>query len=1445
MGLLILDRTVVKAFSRRKPALPVIVLLAIALVGLLAPGAIGQAQEAEGSPPSDYDGDGDGLIEVRNLSQLHAVRWDLNGDGVADHADYISTYTAAFPVADGGSVCPGGTTCTGYELTAELDFDEDGDGQITAADSTYWNGGAGWHPIGPLGVTPGLYGTIENPGSDQPSLFDATFEGNGYTIANLFVKRARSKSVGLFSVLGRGADVKNLELSGVDVEGYYYVGGLGGYSEPNTSITNVQVTGQVVGYYDVGGLIGEIFGSLTRSSADVAVTGNTHVGGLVGENEYSGTISDSFSTGTVTGTYKDAGGLVGYNEGGLTDKKGTIIRSYATGSVTGKTNVGGLVGKNLGYIRASYSMGAVSGVKAVGGLVGFSENGQRVKTSYATGSVSGTSEVGGSVGRTTRGALSGVYYDSDISGAAGAGGKTTAELTTPTGYSSVFASWNLDLDNADSDNDDSTGGDDPWDFGTALQFPALKADFDGDRTATWQEFGEQIREKGSVVLNSTPKQTEKKEPESKVDVDLGQVETGQQIRYTPPPLSKLSGAQGCLIGAGVLYKTVEGKEVVTRSDNGFSLDYSDGLPRLAGRAKFLAAPTTYRIEYICGFPHSWSGSYTLKVEVIGAGMGFGADNLGHVRLYRGQDRTINPPELFFAEGDVSYAISPSLPAGLSIDTSTGVISGAPSAIQDQITYTITATDSKSGGAQTATFDVRLSVKVGMHWPVSNMPDQVFEAGDRIEIVPPALVNPTGKLRYRYRSSHPGLLFLHPYSGTLLASSATPMVKNTYTITAYEDCRCNDRTPQRVNITVNVEVQDVHYLGAGQTVNIPAMALPNLSGNISYALAGTPALPTGLSFNTGTGQISGTLDPNATQPKQTYTITATDANSKTVEYRFKIEVRKLVMSGTEAGYEVGAGYPLSISPTTSGAIGTVSYSISPAASQLPDGVGFNTTTGEISGTPALEFAQKSFTVTATDSGSPPQTADYTVAINVTPSALVPRLTISGGSSVTEGDTAVFTVTATPAPSVWLWVDVTVSQAGDFGVSTGARTVTVPTSGSVTVSVSTADDSADELNGSVSVAVNPGSGYSVSGSQGSAHVAVADNDHHPPLVTSEVSVTGGSGITEGGDASFTVSASPAPSSPLSVSVTVSQVGDFGASTGSRTVTVPTGGTVTLTIATTDDGVDEPNGSVGVAVNSGSGYTVSSSQGSATVNVSDNDVPPASVDGCVEALSGSGSVQGSYGSECGSQARSGRYARFFTFSLSSQAAVRIDLESSLDPYLFLRRGLDQRSSGIVTADDDGGPGLNSRISRTLGAGVYTIEATTYGARRSGLFTLSVSGIPDQGQVQTLPVVSVTGGGGVTEGGDASFTVSASPTPLAPLSVSVTVSQDGDFGAATGSRTVTVPTSGSATVTVGTTDDTTDEVDGSVTVTVNALSGYTVSSSQGSASVSVADNDVPPPST
>ena len=463
---------------------------------------------------------------------------------------------------------------------------------------------------------------------------------------------------------------------------------------------------------------------------------------------------------------------------------------------------------------------------------------------------------------------------------------------------------------------------------------------------------------------------------------------------------------------------------------------------------------------------------------------------------------------------------------------------------------------------------------------------------------------------------------------------------------------------------------------------------------------------------------------------------------------------------------------------------------------------------------------------------------------TPSPAVPVVTATAGSRVSEGGDAVFTVTASPAPSQPLTVNLTVGQWGHWGASTGSRTVTVPTSGSATVTVATSDDNVNEPDGSVGVTVDSGGGYTVSSIEGTAIVDVAD-DEGPSPVAPEIRIAAGSGVTEGGDAVFTVIASPAPSQPLSVSVRVAQTGDFGAATGSQTVTVPTSGTATVTVSTSDDSADEPDGWVTVSVRPGDGYAVESARGSASVGVADDDDLPVPDVGCTEALAGSGTAQGSWEFWCRSRARSGRFAQFFTFSLESQASVTIDLESKVDTYLYLRQGLDQRSASVVAQDDDGGAGFNSRIAKTLDAGDYTIEATTYSTRRSGPFTLKVSGVPAQSpnRDRVVPVVSVAAGSRVTEGGDASFTVSASPGPAQPLSVSVTVAQTGDFGVAAGFQTVTVPTSGTATVTVSTSDDSADEPDGSVSVAVAGGSGYTVSTTQSSASVVVADDDDPPP--
>ena len=92
--------------------------------------------------PTARDRDGDSLIEVDNLTQLDAIRWDMDGDGISGNADY----GAAFYVADTGTMCSV-ASCAGYELTADLDFDTNGNGEADEGD-VYWNSGIGWIPIG-------------------------------------------------------------------------------------------------------------------------------------------------------------------------------------------------------------------------------------------------------------------------------------------------------------------------------------------------------------------------------------------------------------------------------------------------------------------------------------------------------------------------------------------------------------------------------------------------------------------------------------------------------------------------------------------------------------------------------------------------------------------------------------------------------------------------------------------------------------------------------------------------------------------------------------------------------------------------------------------------------------------------------------------------------------------------------------------------------------------------------------------------------------------------------------------------------------------------------------------------------------------------------------------------------------------------------------------------
>ena len=101
----------------------------------------------------------------------------------------------------------------------------------------------------------------------------------------------------------------------------------------------------------------------------------------------------------------------------------------------------------------------------------------------------------------------------------------------------------------------------------------------------------------------------------------------------------------------------------------------------------------------------------------------------------------------------------------------------------------------------------------------------------------------------------------------------------------------------------------------------------------------------------------------------------------------------------------------------------------------------------------------------------------------------------------------------------------------------------------------------------------------------------------------------------------------------------------------------------------------------------------------------------------------VAGSWGSDCVSSRRPGRYARYYSFVLPRAVTVRIHLASPTDTYLNLLAGTG--TGGVVIASNDDiarGSNTNSQIVSQLMRGTYTIEVTTFTAARTGDFVLRV---------------------------------------------------------------------------------------------------------------------------
>ena len=223
---------------------------------------------------------------------------------------------------------------------------------------------------------------------------------------------------------------------------------------------------------------------------------------------------------------------------------------------------------------------------------------------------------------------------------------------------------------------------------------------------------------------------------------------------------------------------------------------------------------------------------------------------------------------------------------------------------------------------------------------------------------------------------------------------------------------------------------------------------------------------------------------------------------------------------------------------------------------------------------------------------------TAATRASSTYAVPAITIVAGTSpVTEGTSAVFTLSRTGSPTAALAVNVTVSETGGDMVAAaneGDRTVTfLANAATATLSVTTASDNVDEANSVVTATISADTGspasYSV-GTPASAMVTVEDNDTRDVTVS-----TAALTVNEGTMGTYTVVLDSQPTANVMVTPSRTGSSDVTFSPPTLTFTASTWDTVqpvTVTAAQDNDAVND-SATISHAVTGGdyAGVTVES--------------------------------------------------------------------------------------------------------------------------------------------------------------------------------------------------------------------------------------------------------------
>jgi len=408
---------------------------------------------------------------------------------------------------------------------------------------------------------------------------------------------------------------------------------------------------------------------------------------------------------------------------------------------------------------------------------------------------------------------------------------------------------------------------------------------------------------------------------------------------------------------------------------------------------------------------------------------------------------------------VSWEVSPSLPSGLTLNNTTGAITGTPLSLQVASTsYTVWANNSGGSASTTFSMSVLAVAPSGLTYSPGAL---LLTINTTMTPVVPTVTG--GAITSWWISADgPDGLFFGPSNGTIWGTP-TETTNGTLTFMIWAN-NSGGSTATNITLTVvHVAPGSFAYspenstLTLGDSLDLEAQYDNSTFGNItSWAIS--DSLPSGVTFHTNNGTIEGT--PNELWPETTYWVWANNSGGSSVAYLNITVVDNVpTLSYPSTNLQLrkntpGNGLPLEATLTGAGTITTWTINVS-----LPSGLTFGYTNGTVYGTPDELWATTAYTVWANNSGGStvayfnltvvdqvPIGVTYTpsgqwVWVNGTLSTMTPAVIGSGTvtawtlspASLPEGavfNTTTGTVTGTPT-QVWANTTYTVEASNSGG------------------------------------------------------------------------------------------------------------------------------------------------------------------------------------------------------------------------------------------------------------------------------------------------------------------------------------------------------------------------------------------------------------------------------